>query len=107
MPKPWSAVNTLVRDSIISRFWSNWEEEKSENPRQREREIARFGVLEEDPRQEVVWFQNFPARGQRYSQAKHESTYVFRQREALVQPVSMPTWTLNVLLPPLPQPRLL
>jgi len=41
MPKPWSAVNTLVRDSIISRFWSNWEEEKTENPHQREREKLR------------------------------------------------------------------
>ena len=78
-----------------------------ERERERERENARFGVLEEDPRQEVVWFQNFPARGQRYSQAKHDSTYVFRQGEALVQPVSMPTRTLNVLLPPIPQPRLL
>lgn len=74
---------------------------------ERERENARFGVLGEDLRQEVVWFQNFPARGQKYSQAKRDSTYVFSWRDALVQPVFMPTWTLNVLLPPLPQSRLL
>lgn len=39
----------------------NWEEENTESSPERERENARFGVLEEDPRQEVVWFQNFPA----------------------------------------------
>lgn len=76
--------------------------------KERERKKVVWSFWTRPKTEGILWFQNFPARGQRCSEAKHGSTYVFNQREVSMRPVSMTMWNPECsCLPPVLKPPFL